>query len=275
MKNFIEKLTWLPFHLNRIISHKKSIVCVDVDGFKFKMKLIEDDSPYSLTSTLRSCGMREPRNVRNYIKFIDKNDIVLDVGANVGFFTLLSRNAKKIIAIEPIKRCLGILEDNLKLNNINNVEIYNLALGDGKDVNFMEAESLNQSRVVKGKGYKVKSKKLNYFVKKFKVNMIKIDVEGYEYEVFKKGIPKRVDKIMIEFHTDLLGKDKSTKLLNLFEKEGFYVDKIIEDMPLRLYPFIRFWDYLSWEKKGLSYHEVRRLIGQGRGLKYLYLRRKK
>ena len=276
MKKVIESISWLPFKLKGKLRRKSELVNINIDNLTFPFKLIKDNSLYSLTSNLQTYKTREPRNVRAYIDFITEDDIVLDVGANIGFFTILSRKAKKIIAIEPIKKCLEVLRYNLFINNISNVKIYNLCLGNGKELRFLEDKALNQSKVItdKNKGYKVKTKTLDYFTKKFQVNMIKIDVEGYEYEIFRKEIPKKINKIMIEFHTNLMGKEKSLKLLESFYKNGFVIERLIEDLPLRLYPFIKYYKSFSYEKKDLGLKEAKECVLKGRGLKYLYLRRK-
>ncbi len=105
---------------------------------------------------------------------------------------------------------------------------------------------------------------------------IKMDIEGYEYEIFKeKDIPLKINKMMIEFHTKLMGREKSIKLIKKLYSQGFYVDKMIEDLPLRLYPFMKIlWKRFSWEKKGLREEDIIEEIFKGRELKYLYLKRK-
>ena len=47
------------------------------------------------------------------------NSIVVDVGANIGYYTLqMAQRAKKVYAIEPYKECFEILKKNVKENNL-------------------------------------------------------------------------------------------------------------------------------------------------------------
>jgi len=61
---------------------------------------------------------------------IQNDDIVLDIGANIGAFSIMaSRKARRVYAVEPI---FGeIIDTNLKLNGINNVKVVEVALGEG------------------------------------------------------------------------------------------------------------------------------------------------
>jgi len=43
------------------------------------------------------------------LSLLKKEDVLLDVGSHFGFFSVLGKKAKKIIAIEPIKECFYLL----------------------------------------------------------------------------------------------------------------------------------------------------------------------
>lgn len=284
MRKLIEKISWIPYNLrNQHLCRRDKIIFVNnhniFNRIRFPFEVINDKDFHSLSRNLQAYKFREPRNANEFEKFVTEDDVVLDVGANIGFFTILARKAKRIIAIEPIKRCIPILENNLRINEINNAEVLNIALGDGSPVYIKEEEAVNLSMVV-GKdeeGSKlIKSLTLDDFSKKYKINLVKIDAEGFEYEIFGKAkIPKNIDKIMMEFHTGLMGKNKSIQIINNLYKEGFYVERLIEDLPLRLYPFMRFLTrVMGYSKDNLTRKETIEEIFKGRSLKYLYLRRK-
>jgi len=279
----IDKLSWIPYTIkNKYLYKRSNFVTVKPKGFSkkysFPFQIIPDKDYHSLSRNLQSYGIREPRNVGEFIKFIDPEDIVLDVGANIGFFTILARKAKKIIAIEPVEECIPILKENLKNNNITNVNIYNVALGDGMPLLIKKEDQINLSRIVdkRGKNVKeIKSKKLDYFVKKDNINFVKIDAEGFEYEIFgNRKIPDNINKIFMEFHTALMGKKKSFELIKNLYKEGFYVEKLVEDLPLRLYPLIHIlWKRMTYVRKNLNEKDALSEITKGRSIKYLYFRK--
>jgi len=80
----------------------------------------------------------------NLISKINKGDIVIDAGANIGMFSIMASilvgKTGKVIAIEPEPENLKILKRNVELNNINNMIIINKALfsKSGERINFIQ-----------------------------------------------------------------------------------------------------------------------------------------
>ncbi|MHA2182673.1 MAG: FkbM family methyltransferase [Promethearchaeota archaeon] len=284
---FLEWASWVPMRFyTKYFQGKEKLVEVDLNkigvDIKFPFYIGKEREMGSLSSELRCFKVREPNNLKHFSKFITKDDVLLDVGANFGFFSVLGKNAKEIIAIEPVKECNDILKKNLALNDLTDkTKIFNLALGNGGKVFMNRAESSNLSQVVESaeKGnYSVESKPLKYFVDKYNVNAVKMDVEGYEWEIFsKQKIPKEINKITLEFHRWELGMETSAKLIKIFYDQGFVVKYFLEDMPLRFYPFIgikSILNRLTYVKKNLSLNECIEETRKGRGIKYFYLVRK-
>ena len=66
-------------------------------------------------------------------KFLDVNDVVVDVGANTGVYTL--KAAKQVganglvIAVEPNIEILNVLSLSVKANRFGNVRLRNLCIG--------------------------------------------------------------------------------------------------------------------------------------------------
>ena len=144
-----------------------------------------------------------------------KNDLIIDVGANVGnkskIFSLL---AKKVLAFEPSTTIFSILKHRYKNSN---VEVFNCALGRVNDIlNFFEIEgnaaysSLSKKHIETTvternvtsfesiKNNKVIVEKIEHYIKKYGIPIyIKIDVEGYEYEVIQ-GLETAVPLISFE-----------------------------------------------------------------------------
>lgn len=69
---------------------------------------------------------------------IREDDIVLDIGANVGGFSLfISKMVKHVYAVEPITT--DILRENIVLNKIDNITVFDNCLGKGViEVNWMD-----------------------------------------------------------------------------------------------------------------------------------------
>ncbi|HTZ41678.1 MAG TPA: FkbM family methyltransferase [Candidatus Omnitrophota bacterium] len=286
MNQLIEKISWLPYNiLCRIRDNGQKIAELDLQKVginrKFSFDVIPEDE--GLSTQLRTFKIREPVNLRYYWKFVSPEDVVLDLGANIGVFSALSSNANKIISVEPLEKAIPYLKKNLEINGLSGKsEVITMAGGKKGWLFLEEDEKLNLSKIVDAENErtkKVRSEPLSYFAKKYKANLLRMDVEGYEYEILYKNIPKEINKISIEFHTKLLGKNKAEELIDYFYREGFIVEILIEDLPIRLYPlhgFLRKTHLIkrfTYVKKNLSKEEVVRLVNDGRAQKYLFLRR--
>ncbi len=165
-------------------------------------------------------------------KFLPMQGTFLDIGANEGFFTLYaSLRAEKVIAVEPQKRAVACVEQNIRLNEIRNVEIHQIALGKSDELRqFHLANDTNtgSSGFVRMVNYKVPSIEmqvttLDLVMAKLNwpsIDLAKIDIEGAEYELLlgasetlRKGTIKR---IAIELHPKQL------------EMQGYSADQVIK-----------------------------------------------
>lgn len=118
--------------------------------------------------------------------YLHDGDIVIDAGANIGVITLESSvivgNNGKIYSIEPHPKTFRFLRGNIQLNRFDNIEIFNVVLGNSDDtVLFSDKISDDQNSVVDDKnGIKLPMKRLDDLIHSNQINLLKIDVEGYE-----------------------------------------------------------------------------------------------
>ena len=97
---------------------------------------------------------------------IDKNDVVVDVGAHIGLFALYASqfcNNGKIFCFEPIKENYNLLLDNISLNNIKNIFPYNIAVTKKTSIAkiFLNEDESGHSMYVKNKNFvEINSKSL-------------------------------------------------------------------------------------------------------------------
>lgn len=122
----------------------------------------------------------------SFLRYIPKRSVIYDVGTNIGNHTIFFSqyaNPCKIFAFEPIDSICKVLEQNVKDNNINNVEILNVAVGDKKAKGNMHLRKGNTgaSHLSFNKNGNVDVVKLDD-LKLTPPNFIKIDVENFEYE---------------------------------------------------------------------------------------------
>lgn len=168
--------------------------------------------------------------LNNYSKNL-KSKIVLDIGANIGtqsVYLALSKNFKKVIAIEPDIFNFKLLRKNINDNNLSNIITpYNIAIGESnnlmtlfEDKNNRGAHSLISSNNHQ-KGYSVEVKDIATFIYDFNINIddigfVWIDIEGMEPDVlntFTKTFNK-LPFIYTEFSPNLYNEKKKNSMLS-------------------------------------------------------------
>jgi FkbM family methyltransferase len=138
-------------------------------------------------------GLHEFEDMSFVLHTLRKGDVFVDVGANIGSYTVLAGAVvgAKCIAFEPILKTYLHLLQNIKLNGINELaEVYNVGVGKehgvleftkGYDaINHVVSPNDHDSETVK-----VPVKMLDDLLEGVNPTLIKIDVEGYETNVVK------------------------------------------------------------------------------------------
>lgn len=134
-------------------------------------------------------GSYEYRKQRLFHSIIDRRTLVWDIGANVGFYTLMaSKKAARVIAVEPLPENVHYLEKHILLNRVTNVEILHAAVGHERGrQSFCEGENRSTGHLGSGT-YEVDVVTLDSMWEQFGApDVIKIDVEGAEYSVLQGG----------------------------------------------------------------------------------------
>lgn len=122
---------------------------------------------------------------------LKENDLFVDVGANVGHFSLLAAGISKanVMAFEPIPQTFAKLNKNVILNNLTD-KIQTLNMGIGQEnsfLNFTTTRDVMNSVALEHETnvIQVQVEKLDDALKFKKPVFLKIDVEGYEFFVLK------------------------------------------------------------------------------------------
>lgn len=174
---------------------------------------------------------------------IQPGDVVLDVGANIGFHTIhFSRwvgTSGMVMAFEPDPANIELLKSNLARNNCKNVQVFPVALSDRKDqkdlYRFDNNMMCNSLANVEGSSssIKVPVHKTAEFTDGYKIAFAKIDVEGYEPQVIH-GMDVLPNNMVVEFYPKLLETAGSSPMLwinEMIEEKG-YVLSVIEESGL-------------------------------------------
>jgi FkbM family methyltransferase len=121
----------------------------------------------------------EPTIVRYLMTVLVPSDIFADVGANIGYYSvMLSPLVKQVVAFEPVKVSYDYCKTNIELNRRNNVVLHNLGLWHSEtDLEMtVDRSALMTSHV--GKGETVHCVTLDQL--NIRPTAIKMDIEGAE-----------------------------------------------------------------------------------------------
>jgi FkbM family methyltransferase len=229
---------------------KSGDLIVNVNGYK--LQVIPGD--LGISSELLMFKTHEPLTTKLLSKELKKDMVCLDVGGNIGYYTLFESNIVgengKVIAIEPSPPNFQHLKKNLEIQNTENVDAYNFAAGDKDgEINFLIYEESNGSFTIPdgettdlpGELIKVQAKRLDTFLNELKqehVDFVRMDVEGYESHIIEgmtNTIKKSKPMFQIEVHASIMGKEGTKKFLKTFQDFGYeakyYVPRDI-DLPI-------------------------------------------
>lgn len=138
------------------------------------------------------CGLHEHREMAFVLHVLRDTDLLLDVGANVGSYTILASGAvgARSIAVEPVPATYVHLRENVALNDlVGRVRCWQGGLGDrAGSLKFTSGLDTVNHVLAPGEtmpGVDVPVTTLDELVGDDVPTLIKIDVEGYEYAVLK------------------------------------------------------------------------------------------
>ncbi len=164
----------------------------------------------------------QPKALRFMGDFINRGDVVFDIGANYGWKTeLFLLLGASVIAVEPQDDCLRVLNRKFKSNS--SVSIEPFAVGSEESAshiwksdvrNQLSSMSMEWISAVKSSGrfkyfewsssQSVSVTTLDNLIDKHGLpSFCKIDTEGYELEVIK-GLTKPIRAISFEYHMELI-----------------------------------------------------------------------
>lgn len=204
---------------------------VEIDGHKMFL-----DSQDSLRLSIK--GVYEEHETDMVKKIINKGDTVIDIGANIGYYTLmfakLVGNDGKVFAFEPELSNYNLIKKNVEINGYKNVVIEHKAVSNKNEKIklYLSEDNKGAHTLVKDKTknfLEIDSVRLDDYFKEYegKVDFIKMDIEGAEMEALKGMSLTLVKmsniKLMTEYNPYLLKKIgiNPKEYLELLKKSGF------------------------------------------------------
>ena len=213
---------------------------------EYKMYLLTNDN--GISRSLILFGRREEDQKYILNKILKENMNIFDIGANIGYYTILFLNKiknGKILAIEPSKDNLKLCKDNVRLNNFikRKIRFINGGVSNrNSKKRFLLSEQSNlhtfnsegsAKRFLTGKSCIVETFTVQKLSKLyFTPHLIRMDVEGHECEIIsgmlvfiKKGLLK--PHICFEPHITSYSKNNNfSKILTQLFKLGYFTNLI-------------------------------------------------
>lgn len=166
-------------------------------------------------------------------------DIAFDVGANVGWYSLIldkiaAGTGARIIAFEPAPQGFALLQENLQLNNVRSVTAVQKGLADvaGRMTLYLHDKDHGHHSLLplhkRGGSIEVAITTLNDYwekagLEKYNPKFIKIDIEGFEYMALRGGthLLERCPLIMMEYSPEYMTR-YNIEPQDIFELMGIY-----------------------------------------------------
>lgn len=158
-----------------------------VYGWVKRSRLLVHRGETGLTGNIYA-GLHEFEDMAFLLHVLRKEDLFVDVGANVGAYTVLACAAvgARVYAFEPVPSTFSRLLDNVRLNRAEHrVQCVNKAIGDAPGVTaFSSADDTTNHALANGEhrgdAIQVELTTLDLAIAGESPTLIKIDVEGYE-----------------------------------------------------------------------------------------------
>ncbi len=259
-KNIFEYLIGIHFH-NFILKFIKGVNTKIIGKIKSNYFIIFNDIKFiardpRIYYNLIRYGEYEPASSYIFNSLIKKDMIVLDIGGNIGYFSLLASKLVgkhgKVYVFEPDPTNIIFLKKNIELNKIKNIILVNKCVSNKEGVltlylhpKFHSCHSIFKSTSNSINHIDVESITLDdmFSNENFKIPFIKMDIEGGEIEALK-GMGKILEKnkvlyLLTECNLRILksrGKGADHLILELgkyFKK--FYVIKDDRSLNLKLF----------------------------------------
>ena len=162
---------------------------------------------------------------------IEPSSVVYDIGANVGYFSLLASvltgEKGKVYAFEPLPRNIEFLKKHIALNKLSNIQVFEAAVSNQSgDAFFDFGASTAMGHLSDSGGLRVRMASLDDL---FSAGMldppdyIKLDVEGAEYDALR-GAEEIIDKFQPVLFLDTHQRTAHQNTIQFLEQKHYHFE---------------------------------------------------
>ena len=167
-----------------------------------------------------------------FSKYIKSGMTVYDVGANVGYYSLLASLVigmeGKVFSFEPLPENISYLKKHIELNNLKNVKVIDRAVNDKfSKLRFTFGDNRSAGHISNEGEIEIETTSLDEFIKEGNPlpDLIKMDIEGAEYDALvgaKELVKTKKPVIFLATHSNEL----RAKCLKLLTDHGYTISSI-------------------------------------------------
>lgn len=173
-------------------------------------------------------GSYELEKRKAFSKAVQPGDVVYDIGANVGYFSLLASvltgEEGKVYAFEPLQRNVYFIRRHLELNRLTNVEVIESAVANQPGEAFFDTgASTAMGHLAAAGEVKVKVVTLDQLIAEGRITppqIIKVDVEGAESLVMQ-GARQLLMTYRPKIFLDTHGREAHQATVDLLQQMGY------------------------------------------------------
>lgn len=204
--SFVWESSWFPYFARYFRGEKPFDKNHVVARFFNKRPIVVHKDDNCVCKMIRTCGWWERHNTRALLPLIHKGDVVVEVGANYGWYTILMAEAVgkmgKVYSYEANPDVFAPLQETLKLNaDLKNIVAKNIAISDHAYTGYLVygLENIGSGFILTPEQLPETFKSDDNRIRPIEVttldqelpnitaNFLRMDIEGAEYFALKGG----------------------------------------------------------------------------------------
>ena len=250
----------LYWRVNFFLKNRKSNRFLNRLGKDVKALIVEtkngvfavDPADLEVGGKLRERGEYGISEINQISQFINNQSSVLIIGAHIGSLAIpIANTCSKLVAIEANPSNFKLLETNIKLNNVSNITLHNIAASNKKETIKFQLNTVNSGgskRVPINNHYMytydnpevidVEAYSLDDYLSNNKFDLVLIDIEGSEYFAMQgmTDILAQTQTLIVEFLPHHITNVAGVKLTDFLDNIPGHLKKLTIPSKNKTYP---------------------------------------